>query len=179
MVFANLSFGIDDDIVTDDDMKNIPQEATMTKIANTPHLSGVDHQRPKISSGPNPTGFQKVFDDLLQNQTQGVTAPSTSAHAINPTFLTANAIETLPLKTGLQAMERLIDSLDAYQQRLADPDCSLRDLEPVLGRLEKAHRQLSDVSEKTSAESPLQDIINEGLVTATMEISRFRSGIYC
>jgi hypothetical protein len=38
---------------------------------------------------------------------------------------------------------------------------------------------LSDVSEKTPADSPLKDIINEGLVTATLEISRFRSGIYC
>jgi len=151
----------------------------MTKIDNTHQLPGGNLQRPKIASGPNPTGFQKVFDDLLQNQTKDVAAPSFSAHAINSTPLTANAIEALPVKTDLQAMERFVDSLDAYQQGLADPACSLRDLEPVLGRLEKAQRHLTDVAEKTPADSPLSDIINEGLVTATMEISRFRSGIYC
>jgi hypothetical protein len=172
-------FEIDDDIVTDDDRPIIHREATMTKIDNTHPFSGVDHQRPKISPGQNPTGFQKVFDDLLQNQTRDVAAPSSSTHPINPTPLTANAIEALPVKTDLQAMERFVDSLDAYQQRLADPACSLRDLEPVLGRLERAQRHLSDVSEKTPADSPLKDIINEGLVTATLEISRFRSGIYC
>jgi hypothetical protein len=151
----------------------------MTKIANTHQFSGVEHQRPKTASGLNPTGFQKVFDDLLQNQTRDVAARSCSAHAINPPPLTANAIEALPVRTDLQAMERFVDSLDAYQRRLADPACSLRDLEPVLGRLEKAQRHLSAVSEKTPADSPLKDIINEGLVTATMEISRFRSGLYC
>jgi len=151
----------------------------MTKIGNTHQLPGGNLQRPKMASGPNPTGFQKVFDGLLQNQTKDVAAPSSSAHAINPTPLTANAIEALPVKTDLQAMERFVDSLDAYQQGLADPACSLRDLEPVLRRLEKVQRHLSDVAEKTPADSPLSDIINEGLVTATMEISRFRSGIYC
>ena len=151
----------------------------MTKIDNTHPFSGVDHQRPKISPGQNPTGFQKVFDNLLQNQTKDVAAPSSSTHAINPTPLTVNAIETLPVKTDLQAMERFVDSLEAYQQGLADPTCSLRDLAPVLGRLEKAQRHLSAISEKTPADSPLKDIINEGLVTATLEISRFRSGIYC
>jgi len=151
----------------------------MTKIDNNHPFSSVDHQRPKISPGQNPTGFQKVFDDLLQNQTQDVAAPSSSPHPINSTPLTANAIEALPVKTDLEAMERFVDSLDAYQQRLADPACSLRDLEPVLGRLEKAQRHLSDVSEKTPADSPLKNIIKEGLVTATLEISRFRSGIYC
>jgi len=178
MVFAFLSFGIDDDIVSDDDTKLIPEEATMTKIANTPQFSGVDHQKPKTTSGQHPTGFQKIFDDLLQNQSKGVSVPSSPAHAINPMPLTANAIEGLPVKTDLQAMERFVDSLDAYQQRLADPACSLRELEPVLGRLEKAQRHLSDVSEKTPADSPLKAIMNEGLVTATMEICRFRSGIY-
>lgn len=179
MVFAFILFESDEDNVTDDDRPIIHREATMTKIANTHPFSGVDLQRSKTACGPNPTGFQKVFDDLLQNQTKEVPAPSSSAHAINPTPLTANAIEALPVKTDLQAMERFVDSLDAYQQRLADPACSLRDLEPALGRLEKAQRHLSDVSEKTPADSPLKDIINEGLVTATMEINRFRSGIYC
>jgi len=179
MVFAFLSFGIDDDIVSDDDTKLIPEEATMTKIANTPQFSGVDHQKPKTTSGPNPTGFQKVFDDLLQNQTKDVAAPSASTHAINPTPLAANAIEALPVKTDLQVMERFVDSLDAYQQGLADPARSLRDLEPALGQLEMTQRHLSDMSEKTPADSPLKAIMNEGLVTATMEISRFRSGIYC
>lgn len=151
----------------------------MTKIDNTHPFSGVDHQRSQISPGQNQAGFQKVFDDLLQNQARGVAAPSASTHAINPTPLTANAIEALPVKTDLQAMERLVDSLDAYQQGLADPACSLRDLAPVLGRLETAQRHLSAISEKSPADSPLKDIINEGLVTATMEINRFRSGIYC
>jgi hypothetical protein len=114
-------FEIDDDIVTDDDRPIIHREATMTKIDNTHPFSGVDHQRPKISPGQNPTGFQKVFDDLLQNQTRDVAAPSTSSHAINPTPLTANAIEALPVKTDLQAMERFVDSLDAYQQDSRTP----------------------------------------------------------
>ncbi len=116
---------------------------------------------------------------MFDQATKGKPAPSVviPSSALPP--LTVNTIEPLHSTSGVQAMEQFIDSLDDYQKRLEDPQYNLRDLQPALERLDKEHRHLSHWAEKTPDDNPLKHIINEGLVTATLEISRFRSGVYC
>lgn len=143
-------------------------------------------QRPALDCRPsekaprqNSPGFQQVFQEMFDQTTKQNPVASTVMHSSSPPPLTVNAIEPSHSASGVQAMERFINSLDDYQKGLEDPQYNLRDLEPVLERLEKEHRQLSHWAEKTSDDSPLRNIITEGLVTATLEIGRFRSGGYC
>jgi hypothetical protein len=76
-------------------------------------------------------------------------------------------------------MTHFIDVLDAYQQRLADPQCSLRDVAAAFQRLEDEHGRLSQMAQGASLDRDLQAVVNEALTTATLEIHRFRSGLYC
>lgn len=151
----------------------------MMKIHDASQLSALNHRKPENSSGQNASGFQQIFDNMVDQVTMGNPASSAVIHSPSPSSLTVKAIEPLHPTSGVQAMERFIDSLDNYQKGLEDPQYNLRDLEPALERLEREHRHLSQWADKTPGDNPLKHILNEGLVTATLEISRFRSGVYC
>lgn len=149
------------------------------KIPDTPKLSALDRRPTDIAPRKNPTGFQQVFNNILDQAKTGNSAPSADIQASTPPPLTINAIDPLASVSGVRAMERFIDSLEDYQKRLEDPQCNLRGLEPAIERLEREHRRLSHLAEDPSGDNPLKRIISEGLVTATLEINRFRSGVYC
>lgn len=149
------------------------------KISDTTQLPARDGCPSVKSNTQNAPGFQQVFQNMFDQQKKEDQGPSAISHSSCPPPLTVSAVETIHANAGSQGMERFLDSLDAYQKKLADPHYSLRDLEPDLNRLEKEHRYLSRWAEKTVEDSPLKNIINEGLVTATLEIGRFRSGNYC
>ena len=157
----------------------IPHKEMAMKISDTTQLPVRDGCSSVKSNSQNASGFQQVFQNMFDREKMEYKGPSVISHSPCPPPLSVGAVETIHANAGLQGMERLLDSLDTYQKKLADPQYTLRDLEPDLNRLEKEHRHLSRWAEKTVADSPLKNIINEGLVTATLEISRFRSGTYC
>jgi hypothetical protein len=145
----------------------------------------VTHGTPAVqSASPRKTtlpssGFEKVFNESLQRQEDAERGAPTVLQTLS---LPASGVEaSVPFNAtaGMQAMDDLIDALEGYQQQLADPDCCLRDIAPSLERLENAHRHLARLATGAPADSTLGNIMNEGLVTATMEIQRFHSGVYC
>lgn len=150
----------------------------------------IDHLSPNTTlgrsssrkpAGPDPSGseFQKLFNETLDRKTD-ISAPS-SPVAPSPVFapIAIDGTRAMDRGSGIQAMEGFIDALETYQRRLADPHCQLRDIAPALEDLEKAHQHLSRFAAETPAESILGAIMNEGLITAAMEIRRFNSGAYC
>lgn len=149
------------------------------KILDALQLSAQGRRPSDKSPTQNSSGFQQVFHDMIDQTTKKTPASSAVMHSSSPPPLAINAIGPLHSTSGVQAMERFINSLDDYQKGLEDPQYNLRDLEPALERLEQEHRHLSHWADKTSGDNPLKNIITEGLVTATFEISRFRSGVYC
>ena len=149
------------------------------KISDTTQFPVRDGCSSVKSNSQNASGFQQVFQNMLDQEKMEDQGPFAISHPHCTPPLSVGAVEAIHANAGLQGMEGLLDSLDTYQKKLADPHYTLRDLEPALNRLEKEHRNLSRWAEKSVADSPLQNIINEGLVTATLEINRFRSGNYC
>ena len=149
------------------------------KIHDPSHLAALDRRHSETSSKKNASGFQQVFDAMFDQATKGHPAPSAVIHSSSLPPLTVNAMEPRHPTSDVQAMERFLDSLEDYQKGLADPQCNLRDLQPALERLEREQRHLSHWADITPEDNPLKHIIDEGLVTATLETGRFRSGVYC
>jgi len=149
------------------------------KISDASQLSALDRRPAERSPKPNQSGFQQVFENILDQATTDNNASSAGVHSAPPPPLTINTMEPLHSAAGVQAMERFIDSLEDYQKGLENPQYHLRDLEPALERLEKEHGRLSRWANDSSSDNPLKRIMREGLVTATLEMNRFRSGAYC
>jgi len=149
------------------------------KVDYVAHGTLVDQSASPRKTKPTTPGFEQVFNETLQRH---VGVEQGSSTVFQPLTVPACSLESsIPFNvaSGVQAMEDMIDALEGYQQRLADPEYCLRDIAPSLERLETAHRHLARLAGETPCDSTLGNIMNEGLVTATMEIHRFHSGVYC
>jgi len=149
----------------------------------------IDHtsQTNPIKPGSNRPGtdstaseFKTIFDSAIQKERHPASALSTSLlSSASLPLASVNAVGPLDSLQPLKAMEHLIDAMDVYQKQLQNPQFNLRDLEPAFERLDKAHDHLSGLAANGSVDPALHGIIEEGLATASMELSRFRNGSYC
>ena len=149
------------------------------KIHHTPQQPGVDSGRAKSRPGIKDGSFGQILRYTIQDGVQQTASPKAGMPSTGLAPLTGESLDPDHHAVGLKMMDRLVDAMEVYQKHLGDSQYSLRDIEPSLNRLEKAHEHLMRFAEQTPAEGPLRDIITEGLVTTAAEISRFRNGAYC
>ena len=100
--------------------------------------------------------------------------------------LLANPVSTIKFhslspenkRLTLERIDDFLNLLDNYRDQLADPQVTLRDLEPVINRIEKEKEQLSSVMESLPNEDELKDIVNRTLITASLEVIKYNRGDY-
>ena len=80
--------------------------------------------------------------------------------------------------TATRQVETMLDLLNTYRQMLTDPGTSLREMGPVVDRIEAQRDKLAEVMEALDPEDGLRDLINQAMVTATTEVVKFNKGDY-
>ena len=79
---------------------------------------------------------------------------------------------------AIEHVDNILNLLDKYRTQLADPQVTLRRIEPLMNTIEKEKEQLSSVMDSLASEEGLKDIVNRTLVTASLEIIKFNRGDY-
>ena len=79
---------------------------------------------------------------------------------------------------NIERIERLIDTLDRYQQKLNSPHASLKELYPLIQEIEREQQALTPTMDALSDEDDLKGILKEVLLTSSMEAIRFNRGDY-
>lgn len=126
------------------------------------------------------SGFQHLLETTLKANAAANSPVHPNAPALVPGTPGLEAVEKQPSAAGgFERMDRFLAALSAYQKGLEQPSRRLRDLATAFERLESEHRHLAHWAETARLDEDFQSIVNEGLVTATLEIHRFRSGQYC
>ncbi len=75
-------------------------------------------------------------------------------------------------------LEGFLDLLEGYCQKLSNPRVSLKGLESSVKQLEEGRNTLSRGLGSLTESDELKEILNQTLVTAEIEIIRFRRGDY-
>jgi hypothetical protein len=133
------------------------------KIESTGEWLGRVQDPRKATGGPSgAAGFDDVLKKTLGQAAGADAVPASGA----------------PESGAVQRVEDFIDLLDGYREKLADPQVGLKRLELSLKRVEEGRRELETLMEKLPESDRLRDIVNRSLVTASMEIFRFRRGDY-
>ena len=78
----------------------------------------------------------------------------------------------------VERVDNLLNLLDNYRDNLADPQVTLRSIEPVINMIAKEKEQLSSVAESLPNEDGLKDILNRTLITASLEVIKYNRGDY-
>jgi hypothetical protein len=79
---------------------------------------------------------------------------------------------------AIKRVENLLDLLDDYRQKLADPQVTLKEMDALVGRISGEKENLTATLSSMEEGEQLQDILNQTLVTASLEMMKFRRGDY-
>jgi hypothetical protein len=78
----------------------------------------------------------------------------------------------------IERVDNLLNLLDNYRNQLADPQVTLRSMEPVMKMIDKEKEQLSSALDSLTEDDGLKDIVNRTLVTASLEVMKYNRGDY-
>ena len=149
------------------------------KITNDDqHIHGFPADKTAKSSTAPQTDFSSVLKDTIESTAtaeKGIQSPvmvETVVPAQNQHFSASDKLKTL------DRIEKVLDMLDMYRSRLADPNATLRDIHPIVKSLETANEQLKPVLKSIAEGDQLKQILNQTLVTTSLEVFKFYQGDY-
>lgn len=90
-------------------------------------------------------------------------------------YHTFSPAEKIPM---IDHVEKLLDILDEYQQKLGDPQFTLKDIHPLINKMEVEKERLIPVLNSLPYGDELKDILNHALITSTVEIIKYNRGDY-
>lgn len=150
-------------------MKLTPPTPPVAPTASTP-ASSVHSEKTE--------DFDRLLTEAIAKKSRdtdpAIVDGANTLSAVVPIDFESHGMDTLEAD-----LEHFIDRLDAYRERLADPEWSLRDIEPMLSSVTAMKEKLVRQHETLSDTHPLKEILSEGLVAASMEAERFYRGDYC
>ena len=129
----------------------------------------------KDSNRANSQESSNFLDVLAQAVATDKATDTPAADAIAGIALVEQTDTSLPPLWS--EIKGLLDSLEEYSQKLGNIEFTLKDLEPLVqdleGKLERIRQEVNSASE-----DPLQDIAQQVLTQAQVEVIKFRRGDY-
>jgi len=124
----------------------------------------------------SPTSGADGFGNILKHTLDSASAPEPLSTTSNCTQI--KSLEPVFNDPIMQRLEGLLDLLEGYCQKLSNPRVNLKGLESTLQQLEQGRDALAPSVGALSENDGLKDILNRALITASLEIVRFKRGDY-
>lgn len=137
----------------------------------------------KLSKNKPATGLgEKSFKDVLNASTENKGASDCSGVQHTGAGLGINAVQfTPPQFEKAQLAERLdhfINLLEDYKIRLEDPGSTLRDIDPIVKKMDMEKNRLEKIQNTLADGDAVKPILNHALIDGSKEIVKFNSGYY-
>ncbi len=162
------------------DVKEI-KSATLSGMAGIKgkkeELQGLEFQRllqEAQSNGKQAEGT--ISPEALVGKAEFFPDPVLSIPSVN---LAPNATKSSAFRSqGIGATERILELLEQYQRAMADPKISLKEINPLVQSLSREVQDLAERAGKLSPSDPLQTILTDVGILASVEIEKFNRGDY-
>jgi hypothetical protein len=145
-------------------------------------INGLDHgftriyaDKPARPADQGSVGFGDILKEKL------APAPGAAASGIGLGLVAPPQLQSVaeaPANPLAGRVERYLDLLDDYRRQLADPRVSLRGLDAMVQEMEAGQKALQPALGSLPEGDGIKDILNRTLVTASLEIIKFRRGDY-
>ena len=142
------------------------------------HIHGFPADKSAKSSTAPQTDFSSVLKDAIETTTtdeKGVQPPVVVETVVPAQRQHLSAPNKL---TTLDCIENVLDLLDTYRSKLLDPNATLKDIHPLVQSLETANEQLKPVLGSIAEGDQLKQILNQTLVTTSLEVFKYYQGDY-
>ena len=131
----------------------------------------------KTEKTPN-ADFKNILKESVENSTK-------KPEKIQPPNLMdpISAIRFNPLSTQdksitVERIHHLLNLLENYRRQLNNRQVTLKTIEPAMNTIAEEKDQLSRVLDSMPNEDRLKDILNQTLITASLEVIKFNRGDY-
>ena len=149
------------------------------KITNDEqHIHGFPADKTTKTPGDSAADFSSILQGTLDT-TSGVAGgpqPPVLVETVVPAQL--QHMQATGKLTTIERIENVLDLLDEYGRRLADPNTTLKEIHPLVNSLETQSAHLKPVLNSMADDDPLKQILNETLVTSSLEIFKYNKGDY-
>jgi len=78
----------------------------------------------------------------------------------------------------IERTEKLLDTLNNYREKLQNPEISLEDIYPLVTEMEMKNESLTSAFNSLPDGDGLKDILNETMITSSLEVAKFNRGDY-
>ena len=147
-----------------------------------PNLEILKAQYPEktsVTAKPRKDEFSAMLKEAIDNEPSKIVKGSKNPPMIssfaqvqfNPNF----AVQDSPI---VERTEKFLDILEEYQNKLLDPRATLRDIRPLIERMETEKETLAPVLNSLPPGDGLKDILNDALITSSLEVIKFNRGDY-
>ena len=141
-----------------------------TNVGNI-HLS---HVLKRISKGKKGIEFESVLRKTGDRNYEQISSQK-SGESNAATLENLQHGEIAPI---VKFAERLLNTLDEYRQKLKDTSVPLKDIKPLIERLERERNSLTPAIQSLSNTDGLKSILYKTIEFSSQEILRFKRGDY-
>jgi AAA domain len=132
-----------------------------------------------LNEKPNADEFSAMFKEAIDDDPSKNIEGSKKSQMLNSAaqvqFNTPFAVQNAPL---VERTEKFLDLLEEYQNTLMDPRAGLRDVHPLIEKLESEKEALVPLLGSLPEGEGLKEVLNNALVTSSVEVFKFNRGDY-
>ena len=136
---------------------------------------------PEVTTVPH-SPADKEFGTILKESFENVKTEDTGPHQttfVNPlNGLRMDTSTKFDKQYALDRIENLIGMLDQYRHILGDSGITLKNIDSIIRKIDKEAENLAPVLDLMPEDKNLKSLINQTLVTASLEVTKFYRGDY-
>ena len=122
--------------------------------------------------------FGRILDETIAETSQTDTGTRKTSMAESLAGIQFNSSLSLDENPIIEQTEKLLDTLDNYREKLQNPDVGLEDISPLVSEMEMEKEGLTSALNSLSDGDGLKDILNEAMITSSLEATKFNRGDY-
>ena len=145
---------------------------------NDPIMKGLHPQGTAKSRPAGEQEFGKILKETVEN-TQKLDAGPRQTAFVNPlASVWRTARGSADPEFAIDRIENMIDLLDQYRHKLADPQMNLKQIDPIINEIALENDSLASLADSLPAADELKGLLERTMVTASLEVTKFYRGDY-
>lgn len=122
--------------------------------------------------------FGAILDEAISDTSKTDTGIRKTPKVDSILGIQFNSSPSLNESPIIERTEKLLDTLDNYREKLQNPEVSLEDIYPLVSEMEMKKEGLTSALNSLPDGDGLKDILNEAMITSSLEVAKFNRGDY-
>ncbi len=122
--------------------------------------------------------FGAILDETIAETSQMDTGTRKTAMVDGMAGIQFDSSLSLNENPIIEQTEKLLDTLDNYREKLQNPEVGLEDIKPLVSEMQMENEGLASALNSLPDGDGLKDILNEAMITSSLDAAKFNRGDY-